>query len=276
MRKILLILIPAIAFADTSITLNQQQLENAKTQIQQTGNKAVSALPQASQALADIKLNQLSLTPTESEINLAKPLFKNTKPLANHLPNGQKYYLNSESVVSDTKQAFAQYKTPLDINQTIIDYNSLIKNAKSKLGDNRLLIFISSSMPKKTIINLMQQASPLGAMFVVRGLINGSYVNTYKYFYNLKGDNTVGIMLNSTLFKAMQIDAVPTFALYQSDQDLIHTACNVTPKYTKVSGEVTVRYALGQLNRSNNADLAQIAANELDVLDNHSFYKGKN
>lgn len=281
MRKLLLVLfldllIPSISLADTSITLNQQQLGTAQQQIQQSGNQAIAKMKEASQALSTIKLKQLDLSQVESEIEQAKPLFKKTKSLANRLPNGQKYYLYSESIVNDSKTYLAQYKSgkPLDINQTINDYNSLIKNAKAKLGDSRLLIFISSSMPKRAITNLMQQSSAVGAVFVVRGLINDSYVNTYRYFYNLKGENMVGIMLNPTLFKALQIDTVPTFALYQSEQDLMKTACNVAPKYTKVSGEVSVHYALEQLSRSTNADLAQIAANELDVLDNSGFYKG--
>ena len=275
MHKLILILLPSLALADTSIILNQQQLGIAQQQIQQSGNQAIAKMNDASQELSTIKLNKLNLSPAESEIEQAKPLFKNIKPLSTRLPNGQKYYLYSESVISDSKQALAQFKTPLDVNQSISDYNALIKNAKGVLGDNLLLIFISSSMPKKTIMNLMQQASSLGAVFVVRGLINGSYVNTYRYFYNLKGDNSVGIMLNPTLFQALQVNSVPTFALYQSEQDLMKTACNVAPKYTKVSGEVSVHYALEQLNRSTNSDLSQIAANELDILDNTSFYKGK-
>lgn len=275
MRKLILTLIPCLAIADNSVILNQQQLNIAQQQIQQSGNSAIAKMPASSQAISAIKLNQLNLEKTKIEIEQADPLFKKTKPLTNKLPNGQKYYLYSESVVSDSKQALAQYKTPLDINQTITDYNALAKNAKTKLGDNRLLIFISSSIPKKTITNLMSQASAIGAVFVVRGLINGSYVNTYKYFYGLKGDNTVGIMINPTLFGALKVETVPTFALYQSDQDLMHTACNVAPKYTKVSGEVSVHYALEQLNRSTNSELAQIAANELDILDNVNSYKGK-
>ena len=273
MSKLLLALLPCIALADTSITLDQQQLGTAQQQVKQSGDLAVAKMPETKQTLSTIKLKQLNLAQTESEIKLAKPIFKNTTPLSTKLPNGQKYYLYSESLVSDSKQVLAQYKTPLDINQTISDYNALTKNAKTKLADNRLLIFISSSMPKKTIMNLMQQASALGAVFVVRGLINGSYVNTYHYFYNLKGENTVGIMINPTLFKAMQIDTVPTFALYQSEQDLMHSACNITPKYTKVGGDVSVHYAMEQLRRSTYADLAQIAANELDILDNNDFYR---
>ena len=274
-NKILTLLIAnvyCLTFGDT-INLNQEQLNIAKSQIQQSGNQAIANMPQDSQTLSSIKLNELNLKPVESEIEQANIVFKKTKPLSNKLPNGEKYYLYSESVVSDSKQALSQFKQPLDINQTITDYNALTKNAKASIADNRLLIFISSSMPKKTIINLMNQASSLGAVFVVRGLMNGSYVNTYRYFYNLKGDSNVAIMLNPTLFNALQVDSVPTFALYQSEQDLMKTACNVTPKYTKVSGEVSVHYALDELKRSTNADLAQIAANELDILDNQNFYR---
>lgn len=263
--------------ADTSITLDQQQLNNAQQTVQVSGNNAIAGMQQSSQTLSKIKLKNLNLKPVESEIEYARPVFKNTKPLSTKLPDGQKYYLYSESVVSDSKAFLAQHKDgkPLDINQTIADYNQLNKNAKNKIGNNRLLVFISSSMPKKTIINLMTQAAPLGAVFVIRGLINGSYVNTYKYFYTLKGDNEIGIMINPTLFKALDVDVVPTYALYQSDQDLLSTACNVAPKYTKVSGEVTVHYALEQLSHSSNQSLGQIAKNELDVLDNSGSFKNR-
>lgn len=264
--------------ADTSITLDQQQLNAAKQTVQQSGKKAIANMQQSSQALSTIKLSGLNLAPIESEIKLAAPAFRNTQPLSTKLPSGQKYYLYSESVVSDSKAYLAQYKDgkPLDINQTIADYNQLNKNAKNKIANNRLLVFISSSMPKKSIINLMTQAAPLGAVFVIRGLINGSYVNTYKYFYELKGDNQIGIMINPTLFKAIDVDVVPTYALYQSDQDLLSTACNVTPKYTKVSGEITIHYALEQLSRSSNRELAQIADNELVILDNSGSFKNRN
>lgn len=271
MFKLLFCLIPSLVFADTAIYLNQEQLNLAKKQVQQSGDRAIKNINSTSKELAAVRFNQLDLTAVESEIEYAKGALVKAPRLTNKLPSGQKYYLFSESVVSDTKTALTQYKKPLDINQSIADYNALIKNAKAKLSDNRLLIFVSSSMPKRTIVNLMQQSSALGAVFIVRGLINGSYVNTYRYFYNLKGKNTVGIMINPTLFKAMQVDIVPTFALYQAEQDLMHSACNLTPKYSKVSGEVTVHFALEQLTRSDNAELAQIATNELDILDNIKY-----
>lgn len=264
------------ACADDVVTLNQQQLQETQKEISKQGNIAIDKISQTKKELSSVNLNNLDLSATKEEINQAQPYFNNIKPLSNKLPNGNKYYLFSESIVSDSSQAIAQYKnSPLDINQTISDYNAMLKNAKMKIMDNRLLIFISASMPKKTIVNLINQGSSLGAIFVVRGLIQGSYVKTYRYFYQLKGDNNVGVIINPTMFKAFDITSVPTFALYQSSQDLMHTACNIKPNYTKVSGEVSIDYALTQLKNSHITDLAQIANNELDLLEASNFYKGK-
>ena len=261
-------------YADNTVILNQQQLHQTQNEIIKQGNNAIAKAQQSQQELSTIKLKQLDLSSTESEIQQANEVFKHAQPFNIKLPTGEKYQLYSESIISDAKQytdSFANH-TPIDINQTISDYNAMLKNAKSNLGQSRLLIFISSSMPKKTIVNLMTQSSSIGAVFVVRGLMNGSYVKTYKYFYGLKGDNTVGIMINPTLFKALAIDSVPTFALYKSSQDLMKTACNVSPTYVKVSGDVPVQYALTQLQNSKIIDLAQIATNELHVLENDNFY----
>ena len=262
------ILFTQYVFADTTIVLDQQLLKDTQAEIKQQGNQAFAAIPNTQAQLSKIKIESLDYASTNIEIEQAKKL-NYTKPLTTTLPSGEKYYLYSESMLKDNQQFLTQYKDghPLDINKTIADYNAMLKNAKLQLGDNRLLIFISSSLPKQTIVNLMQQASPLGAIFVVRGLINNSYVKTYDYFYKLKGDNTVGIMINPTLFKAMDVQLVPTFALYNSSQDLLKTACNTNPQYTKVAGEVTVHYALEQLRHSKIATLAQVANNELDVLD---------
>ena len=76
--------------------MDQQQLNTAKVQIQQSGNQAIANMQQASQTLSQIKLNQLDLRPVESEVKAAQKLFK-TKHLTTKLPDGQKYYLYSES-----------------------------------------------------------------------------------------------------------------------------------------------------------------------------------
>jgi conjugal transfer pilus assembly protein TrbC len=263
-------------YADNTIIVNQKILQQAQSEIIQQGNSAIEQIPQTTKQLSNINLNNLDLRDTNEQVKQSDQYFKNIHPLSNQLPNGDKYYLFSESLVNENQQFLAQYneKSPLNVNQTISDYNAMIKNAKSKLGTNRLLIFISSSIPKKTIIHLMQQGSVLGAIFVIRGLINNSYVKTYKYFYQLKGQNTVGVMINPTLFKVFDINSVPTFALYQSSEDLMQTACNIVPNYTKVTGEVSIEYALTQLKQSENLELAQIASNELDVLQNSNYYKG--
>jgi len=275
MKKLTILLVLAsLSYADTDIYLNQEALQTTKNMNVQATNNAIKNAPIIESELKKVNLDNLDTQAVESETKTTAPYFK-AKSLKNKLPDGDKYYLFSESIVSENQKQLQNNPTPLDINKTLSDYNAMIKNAKASIGDNRLLIFISSSMPKKTIVNLMRQASGIGAVFVVRGLINNSYTYTYKYFFDLKGDATVGIMINPTLFSAFSVNVVPTFALYKSDKDILSTACGVAPEYVKVEGELTVHSALEQLSRSQHADLAQIAVNELDILDGQSFYKVK-
>lgn len=276
--KTILLLVSCVTYvsADTAsndIYIDQSELNQAKAEIISKGNLAIQQMPQAQQELGLVKVTDEKLS--ESVIDQANKAFKHTKPLNNTLPNGDKYYLYSESIVSDAQNYIAQNKTPVDINQTISDYNQMTKNAKAQIGDNRLLIFISSSMPKKTILNLMQQGSRIGAVFVIRGLINGSYVNTYKYFFKLRNDLPIGIMINPTMYQAFQVTEVPTFAVYKSNTNILQTACKTAPEYTKIAGEMTVRYALEQLTKSKNNDLAKVANDQLTLFENSSVYKNK-
>ena len=111
-KSLLLIVITTHVLADNSITINKQQLDITQQQLQKSGKLAIDKITQTKQALSEIKLDQLNLSKVESEITLANPMFQHTTPLTNNLPSGDKYYMYSKSVVSDTKQALTQYKTP--------------------------------------------------------------------------------------------------------------------------------------------------------------------
>ena len=130
----------AHAVADNTILINQQQLKGVQAEISKQGNSAIANMPDTQKGLAKIKLESLDLTSAKVEVEQGKRL-NNIKPLTNQLPSGEKYYLFSESVVSDSKQYLSQYSDgkPLDINKTISDYNAMSKNAKAKLGESRML-----------------------------------------------------------------------------------------------------------------------------------------
>lgn len=277
MRFCLLSCLVFSVYGDKTIVLDREQLRQAQMEVEKQGNTAINKIPETQKQLAQIRFGNLDVESAHKQLEeLRGNEAWRAKPLTNKLPSGEKYYLYSESILSDAqdyvKQERMENRLPLDIDQTIRDYNAMLKHENTKLATNRLLVFISSSMPKKTLVNLMTQGSSIGAVFIVRGLIQGSYVKTYKYFYSLKGDNTVGIMINPTLFKALDVNMVPTFALYKSSQDLMQTACSVAPEYVKVSGNIPVHYALEQLKLAKDSDLAQIANNELHILDKSSFY----
>lgn len=277
MKKFILLLLfthVEVTFADDQIYLDNQQLNEAKQSIMVQGATAINLAPTTQAELAQIKIPESNVNNAKKQLSNAQGVFKNAPKLQNKLPSGESYTLYSDSIVSDSKQYLAQTKNPLDINEAISNYNQLSKNAKAQIGDSRLLIFISSSLPKKTIINLMQQGDSIGATFVVRGMINGSFVNTYKYFYKFKEPfQNVAVMINPTLFEAFGVQEVPTFALYKSSTNILTQACKVVPVYAKVSGEMTVRHALEVLRDSKNNDISKLANNQIALMDSNGFYK---
>jgi type-F conjugative transfer system pilin assembly protein TrbC len=271
---ILFILINAI-YADQTFNYSRQQAQIAESQARIQVEAAKKLMPQISKE-NDLPTNKQ----LENQTNIDKLAVEQSKnkidPIALEVESGEKYYIFSDKLKSDVNSMSKQFKEhpPLDFNQTLTYYNELSKTNKTGFGDNKLLIFISYSMPKDEIIKMIKQAEPIGAVFVFRGMINGSMKQTQKEFLDLKKNYQVGAMINPKLYTSFNITRVPSFVIYDSSgSDLLKEACNVTPNYTKVSGDVSVRFALETLRRSNQSGLGKLASNYLDMLDSSGFYK---
>lgn len=89
------------------------------------------------------------------------------------------------------------------------------QNASSptKKSDQKLLVFVSSSMPGESLKSLFIQAQEMGATLVFRGLIGDSFKKTKMYFDDLK----IIADINPPLFDDYQITQVPSFVLREGD-----------------------------------------------------------
>ena len=188
------------------------------------------------------------------------------------------YRSSSDKMKNDAINLSKQYQKqpPVDFNQMLKYYNDMNKNSKNMIGDNHLLIFISYSIPKEQLVSLIKQAQSINAVFVLRGMIDGSMKKTQKEFFELKKNYQIGAMINPKLFSAFSVTQVPTFVIYKSGgTDILKEACNVAPTYTKIIGSVSVRYALEKLERSNEDGLGKLASYYLDMMDSSGFYGKK-
>ncbi len=115
----------------------------------------------------------------------------------------------------------------------------------------KVLIFVSFAMPEATLQRLVNQAARAGATLVLRGLVNGSIRETVTRMQALIGSRRVAVQIDPEAFDRYQIVKTPTFVLVHGAEATevcsSSSRCPAEVGYAKVSGDVTLDYALRQL-----------------------------
>lgn len=108
-----------------------------------------------------------------------------------------------------------------------------------------LMIFVSSSIPKQSLKDLMYQAKKAGAVLVFKGFI-GSFKNTQEYLANISKEE-ISAIIDPRLFDLFQIEVVPTFVILNDVlQDCEKNNCRLSPVHDRIAGNITLQYALEQ------------------------------
>ncbi len=92
------------------------------------------------------------------------------------------------------------------------------------LKSNNVLIFVSFSMPEASLKSLFQEAQKQGAVLVMRGLYQDSFVQTAQKLQQLG----VAVDIHPELFEAHHIVSVPTFIKIGNGRSLYNLKGNVT------------------------------------------------
>lgn len=114
----------------------------------------------------------------------------------------------------------------------------------------KVLIFVSFAMPTAALHRLAAQAERLGAILVLRGLINGSIVDTAARIRTLIGTRKVGVQIDPHAFDRFGIAQTPSFVLVESDDvtgKCARESCSQNFRFAKVAGDVSLAYALRHL-----------------------------
>lgn len=181
------------------------------------------------------------------------------------------------------EDAIRQAKTDQQKNGTVKSFPVEISKSKAvdpiklaeqyKQTDNSfkkahdLLIFISTSMPRKTLEMIGQQANKAGAVVVVRGLRDrlstpGALSNFMNYVEPLVSAGAE-VQINPELFKRYDIQVVPTFVLAKQSEGCGNDQCPIDAY--KLVGDVSLDYVLEEWVKKNSAvsSLAKIYLNRL-------------
>jgi conjugal transfer pilus assembly protein TrbC len=138
-----------------------------------------------------------------------------------------------------------------------------------------LMVFVSLSMPVASLERLVDDARRTGAVLVLRGIQNRSLKATKATIQQLIGQRRVAWRIDPPLFKALRIEAVPTYVLMDSSQAAL--PCGAPgqeegagqcgqPPHTRVAGDVSIGRALLAMAESD-PGAATLAASYLRRLD---------
>lgn len=114
--------------------------------------------------------------------------------------------------------------------------NMWVSNSHSQ-DEYKYYVFISSSMPKQSLMQILEQSKKINAEVVLRGFINDSYKVTTQSFKDLINMTQYGVIVDPELFTKYQITKVPTFVIAKGD------------KYDKLAGNISWQEAIDIITR---------------------------
>lgn len=115
-----------------------------------------------------------------------------------------------------------------------------------------LLIMASLSMPREALKRLAEQAQRAHATFIFRGLSGNSMTQMSRDVRNAMGGVPASIVINPPAFKQFSVTRVPAIviATHQAG-NVLESGCSKAQTYVKVSGDVSLDYALDYIERKN-------------------------
>lgn len=113
-----------------------------------------------------------------------------------------------------------------------------------------LLVFVSLGMPAATLERMMADAEQFHVTFVLRGMIDRDMQKTMQAVKNVIGQHKVAWFIDPDAFKRFAVTAVPSYVLLKRGavaRDCGGSQCFADGDFAKVSGDVSIDYALNQI-----------------------------
>lgn len=157
----------------------------------------------------------------------------------------------------------------------IFDFDRLIADAgsmaKADLGvAPRFVAFASVSMPPAALKAMLHDVTKAGGVVVLRGLPGGSVTGLTNVLRQVldPGERLDGVGIDPRLFRAFNVEAVPTYVMAASDFDLCDgfDCQDAVPPHDRIAGNVTAAHALETFARGGGPG-ARLAALHLARLE---------
>jgi type-F conjugative transfer system pilin assembly protein TrbC len=122
-------------------------------------------------------------------------------------------------------------------------------NTSTMRNGNSIYVFVSLSQHRQNLVNLAREAKNLGATLVLRGLKENSYKKTAIFLSKIIEETGSGFIVDPILYRQYGVEVVPTFVMSNKPSICPQTSNCGVPKHNKLSGNVTLQFALRELKK---------------------------
>ncbi|UNW11119.1 type-F conjugative transfer system pilin assembly protein TrbC (plasmid) [Acinetobacter indicus] len=156
-------------------------------------------------------------------------------------------------------------KSPIDVEAIAEKYKKKVTAEKARTDG--VIAFASFSMPKESLKKLVKDMEKIGGSVIFVGFKGGTYRSMVENVSKL-GLEYGNIQVNPNAFDQYKIKTVPAIVLVKpnAEEKLDLEGCVLPDNYSKVSGDVSLEYALNLMAEKEVSDLKTIAQKYLDQL----------
>ncbi|MHB9100762.1 MAG: type-F conjugative transfer system pilin assembly protein TrbC, partial [Sulfuricella sp.] len=122
---------------------------------------------------------------------------------------------------------------------------------QTKPATPEMMIFVSFSMPRESLLRIVEQSEKSGARLIFRGFHGDKMTDMATHISALLGKHRVEAVIHPPAFGLFKVNQVPALVLAQSDAgDQLDNGCAQPDRYVKVTGDVSQDYALEYIERT--------------------------
>jgi conjugal transfer pilus assembly protein TrbC len=188
-------------------------------------------------------------------------------------PQVEQYKNEAESLLKDQDKLTRPYINDVKIAEKkareVLNkmYLSQGENTSLRNPKSTILIFVSFSMPKQSLIAYLRDGKKLGATIVIRGLVNNSFKKTFEQVTDLvKDSGGDGFEMNPLWFKKFGINTVPSVVvLSENSKCFTQQNCNKENDFDVIVGDINLASAIKIVKDKGQAG-SQTAAKVLTLL----------
>lgn len=122
---------------------------------------------------------------------------------------------------------------------------------QTKPATPEMMIFVSFSMPRGSLLRIVEQSERTGARLIFRGFYGDKMTDMAAHISALLGKHRVEAVIHPPAFNQFKVNQVPALVLAQSNAgDQLDSGCAQPERYVKVTGDVSQDYALEYIERT--------------------------